>query len=197
MCGSHKSVAELLGRSSHCLDKTQLSNCRLPVDGSGGTPHPVLLTGAKKSHLGCRISFEIRMGFQNFVVINKIHPFIYKKSAWVTAWCHQRISTGIEERKRAVNLHSIEFFLSLFSPISLWEGMFFGVQLRLNYTRFEIVCAKKHFTRKYFLMRCFNRWLIITLLGFGIYCPGSVDFFFINFFNWSWSILFFALWISF
>ena len=27
----------------------------------------------KKSHLGCLISFELPMGFQNFVVINKIH----------------------------------------------------------------------------------------------------------------------------
>ena len=42
--------------------------------GGGGTPRPVLLTGAKKSHLGWLISFELPMGFQNFVVINKIHP---------------------------------------------------------------------------------------------------------------------------
>ena len=40
----------------------------------GGTPRPVLLTDAKKSHLGCLISFELPMGFQNCVVINKIHP---------------------------------------------------------------------------------------------------------------------------
>ena len=49
-------------------------NCRRPVDGGGGTPRPLLLTGAKKSHLGCLISFELPMGFHNFVVINKIHP---------------------------------------------------------------------------------------------------------------------------
>ena len=42
--------------------------------GVGGTPRPALLTGAKKSHLGCLISFELPMGFQNFVVINKINP---------------------------------------------------------------------------------------------------------------------------
>ena len=59
------------------------------MDGGGGTlillsmgaPRPVLLTGAKKSHLGCMISFEIPMGFQNFVVTNKIHAF--KKKNYV------------------------------------------------------------------------------------------------------------------
>ena len=39
-----------------------------------GTPRPVLLTGAKKSHLGCLISFELSMDFQNSVVIKEIHP---------------------------------------------------------------------------------------------------------------------------
>ena len=29
------------------------------MDGGGGTPRPALLTGAKKSHLGCLISFEL------------------------------------------------------------------------------------------------------------------------------------------
>ena len=38
------------------------------------TPRPVLLTGAKSSPLGCLITFQLPMGFQNFVVINKIHP---------------------------------------------------------------------------------------------------------------------------
>ena len=52
----------------------QHSNCRRPVDGGGGTPCPVLLIDAKKSHLGCMISFELSMGFQNFVVVNKIQP---------------------------------------------------------------------------------------------------------------------------
>ena len=50
------------------------------MDGGGGTLRPVLLTGAKKTHLGCLISFEIPMGFQNFVVIKKIH-FKKKKFA--------------------------------------------------------------------------------------------------------------------
>ena len=50
------------------------------MDGGGGTPRPVLLTGAKKSHLGCSISFELRMGFLNFVVINKIHPLKKKRA---------------------------------------------------------------------------------------------------------------------
>ena len=40
----------------------------------GGSPRPLLLTGAKKSHLWCLISFQLPMGFHNFVVINKIHP---------------------------------------------------------------------------------------------------------------------------
>ena len=43
------------------------------VDEGGVTPRPVLLTGAKKYHLGCLISFKLPMGFLNFV-INKIHP---------------------------------------------------------------------------------------------------------------------------
>ena len=51
--------------------KHRHSNCRRLV--GGGTPHPVLLIAAKKSHLGCLISFELPMGFHNFVVINKIH----------------------------------------------------------------------------------------------------------------------------
>ena len=57
------------------LGKHWHSNCRQPVAGLEGTPRPVLLTGAKKSHLGCLISFELLMGFQNFVVINTIHSF--------------------------------------------------------------------------------------------------------------------------
>ena len=31
-----------------CMEKTLTQHCRLPVDGGGGTPCPVLLTGAKK-----------------------------------------------------------------------------------------------------------------------------------------------------
>ena len=50
------------------------SNCKRPVDWGGGTPLSVLLTGAKKFHLGCLISFQLPKGFQNFVVISKIHP---------------------------------------------------------------------------------------------------------------------------
>ena len=50
MCRSHQSVAVLLGRSWVCAwIKHGHSNCRLPMDGGGGTPRPVLLTGAKKS----------------------------------------------------------------------------------------------------------------------------------------------------
>ena len=39
------------------------------MDGGGGTPRPVLLTGAKTG-LGCLISFQLPMGFQKVVVIN-------------------------------------------------------------------------------------------------------------------------------
>ena len=60
----------------NCLAKHWHSNCRRQVDVGGGTPRPVLLTCAKKalSGVGCMISFQLPMGFQNFVVINKIHP---------------------------------------------------------------------------------------------------------------------------
>ena len=75
MCRCHQSVAELLGRFLHCFYKTLTQQyCRRPMDGGGGTPRIVLLTGTKKSHLGCMISFELPMGFQNFVVVNEIHP---------------------------------------------------------------------------------------------------------------------------
>ena len=57
------------------------SNYRRPVDGGGGTPRSVLLIGAKMSHLGCLISYELPIGFQNFVVINKIHPLKEKQSS--------------------------------------------------------------------------------------------------------------------
>ena len=50
MCRSHQSVAMLLGRSCiRAWKKHWHSNCRLPVVGGGGTPRPVLLTGAKKA----------------------------------------------------------------------------------------------------------------------------------------------------
>ena len=75
MCRSHQSATELLGKSSHWLEKHCHSNYRRPVDVGGGTPRPVLLTLAKKSHLGCPISSSyLYMGFQNFVGINKIYP---------------------------------------------------------------------------------------------------------------------------
>ena len=41
----------------------------------GGTPRPVLLTGAKKSHLGCLIASSYLRAFRiSFSLINKIHP---------------------------------------------------------------------------------------------------------------------------
>ena len=39
----------VVGSILHVLGKNTDSNCRLPVDGGGGTPCPVLLTGAEKS----------------------------------------------------------------------------------------------------------------------------------------------------
>ena len=41
------------------------------MDGGGGTPRPELLTGAKKSKLGCLISFQVPMGFHNLIEIFK------------------------------------------------------------------------------------------------------------------------------
>ena len=70
-CRSHQSVAMLLGRSCMWWKKLTQQLYRLLVNRGGGTPRPVLLTGAKSP--GCLISFEL-MGFQNFVVSNKIHP---------------------------------------------------------------------------------------------------------------------------
>ena len=63
-----------VGSSSHCLDKTLTQQLQATGLMGWGTPRTVLLTGAKKSHLGCRISFELPTGFQYFVVINKINP---------------------------------------------------------------------------------------------------------------------------
>ena len=39
----------VVGSILHVHGKNTNSNCRLPVDGGGGTPRPVLLTCAKKS----------------------------------------------------------------------------------------------------------------------------------------------------
>ena len=39
------------------------------MDGGGETPHPVLLTGAKKSNLRYLVSFELPMGFQKKKII--------------------------------------------------------------------------------------------------------------------------------
>ena len=79
MCRSHQSVG-VIG-SIHAL---LVKNTDTAIVGDRwtrvGAPRPVLLTGAKKSHLGCLISFELPMGSQNFVVINKIHPLKKKLS---------------------------------------------------------------------------------------------------------------------
>ena len=57
-----------------CLENPDTAIVGYWWTGGWGTPRPVLLTGVKKSHLGCLISFELTMGFQNFVAINKVHP---------------------------------------------------------------------------------------------------------------------------
>ena len=54
------------------------SNCRLPVDGGGGTPRPVLLTGAKKDR-GAWLASSYCMGFQNFLSVIKFTLFPNKK----------------------------------------------------------------------------------------------------------------------
>ena len=40
--------------------------CTRPLNGGGETPRPVLLTGAKKSYLGCLITFELLYGLSEF-----------------------------------------------------------------------------------------------------------------------------------
>ena len=54
--------------------------------GGRGTTRPVLLTGAKTFHLWCPISFQLPMGFQNFVVINKIHPFKFSRETTLRSY---------------------------------------------------------------------------------------------------------------
>ena len=60
-----------------CAWKKHLySYCRLPLDGGGGAPHPALLKPLQKSRLlGAWLASSYCMGFQNFIVINKIHLF--------------------------------------------------------------------------------------------------------------------------
>ena len=70
-----------------CLVKHWHSNCRRLVDGGEGTPRHVLLTGAKTSHMGFLISFQLPMGFQNFIQILikftlYIYMYIYLYSAY-------------------------------------------------------------------------------------------------------------------
>ena len=83
--------ADLTNQFCICLDKN--TDAAIVGDqwmGVGGTPYPVLLTGAKESHLGCMISFELPMGFPNFIVINKIHPKKERKKGYVGRfWMHQ------------------------------------------------------------------------------------------------------------
>ena len=51
-----------------CLEKSDTAiACRRLVDGGGGTPRPELLTVAKKFQLGFLISFQLPMGFHNFI----------------------------------------------------------------------------------------------------------------------------------
>ena len=73
------------------------------MDGGGGTPRHVLLTGAKQSHLGCLISFKSPMGFQNFVVINKIHPL--KKTPY-----RDMVMSGVSIRANPnLNIYGVKF----------------------------------------------------------------------------------------
>ena len=47
------------------------------MDRGGGTPRPVLLTGAKESHLGCLISFELLYGRNFRILLKKKKNYIY------------------------------------------------------------------------------------------------------------------------
>ena len=62
------------------------SNCSQPVDGGEGTPHPLLLTGAKKSHLGCLISF---------LTLQCVQPRAGATMSVVTSSCHNYCRTFV------------------------------------------------------------------------------------------------------
>ena len=53
------------------------SNCRLPVDGGGVDTTPCTVNWCKKVR-SAWLASSYCMGFQNFVVSNKIHPFFKK-----------------------------------------------------------------------------------------------------------------------
>ena len=53
------------------------SNCRLPVNGGGGDTTPCTVDWCKKVR-GAWLASSYCMGFQNFVVSNKIHPYKQK-----------------------------------------------------------------------------------------------------------------------
>ena len=64
-CNVVGSILHVLGKNTDTAIVDWHSNC-------GGTPRPVLLTGAKKGG-GAWLASSYCMGFQNFVVSNKIH----------------------------------------------------------------------------------------------------------------------------
>ena len=108
MCRSHQITNQLLSCYVAWIKHWHSNNCRQPVEVGGETPRPVLLTGAKNSHLGCAcmIRFELPMGFQYFVVINKSHPlkniYICYKCAIVCKYCLTLIETFFVHKKNHV-----------------------------------------------------------------------------------------------
>ena len=102
MCRSHQSVAELLGRSSHGLEKTLTQQLLATGRRGWGDTTPCTANWCKKkSHLGCLISFVLPMGFQNFVVINKIYPL--KKNIYVyILYVYIELNKAIRVRRKFV-----------------------------------------------------------------------------------------------
>ena len=74
MCRLHQSVADLSVRSPHrILGNTHTGTAIIAGDWwtgeEGHTPCTAIITVAKKSQLGFLISFQLPMGFQNFIKI--------------------------------------------------------------------------------------------------------------------------------
>ena len=80
------SFAQIEGKinlfKSHCYS---INRCALWSNCLTGAPCSV--NWCKKSYLRCLISFELSMGFQNFVVINKIHPLKKKINNLQETYC--------------------------------------------------------------------------------------------------------------
>ena len=84
----HLQVSPIMQLMSCWVDpRIACKNTDTAIIGRGwGTPRPVLLSGAKKFHLGCLISFQLPMGFQNFVDISKFTLYGQKNMSFLNYW---------------------------------------------------------------------------------------------------------------